>query len=47
MEEYKSVREKDVDPEDVSIEVKDSSFSWGFRVAEDQTGNKVRGGVLI
>ena len=47
MEEYRSVRERDVNYEDVSIEVKNSSFSWGFRVAEDQTENKVRGKVLI
>lgn len=47
MEEYTSKRERDVDPDDVMIEVKDSAFSWGFRVKEDQKGNKVRGKVLI
>lgn len=47
MEEYKTVREKDVDADSVIVEVKDSAFSWGFRVKEDQKGNTVRGKVLI
>lgn len=47
MEEYKSERETDVDFENVVVEVKNSAFSWGFRVKEDQKGNTVRGKVLI
>ena len=47
MEEYKAVREKDVHPDDVTVDVRDSSFSWGFRVKEDQKDNKVRGKILI
>lgn len=47
MEEYKTIREKDVNAEDVIVDVKDSAFSWGFRVKEDQKGNTVRGKTLI
>lgn len=47
MEEFKSERARDVAPEDVLVEVKDGAYSWGFRVKEDQQGNKVRGKVLI
>ena len=38
MEEYESSRDTDVKPEDVSIEVKNGGFSWGFRVKENQAG---------
>lgn len=46
MEEYESKRTKDVDANDVSIEIKDCSFSWGFRVKDDQKYN-ARGKVQI
>ena len=46
MEEFQTVRERDVKPEDVKIEIKDGSFSWGFRVKDNQDEAK-RGKVLI
>ncbi len=35
MEEYKRNRQTECDPKDVSIQVNNCSFSWGFRVKED------------
>lgn len=48
MEEYACERLRDVEPENVLLEVQDASFSWGFRVKEDQTDEKkARGSMLI
>ena len=46
MEECKIEKITNVAPQDVSIEMKDCAFSWGFRVAESQAG-ALRGKVLI
>lgn len=46
MEEYRRNRQTECDPKDVSIQVNNCSFSWGFRVKEDQKKAN-RGNVLI
>lgn len=46
MEENLVTRQTDVKPEDVCVEVENASYSWGFRVKDDQGGAQ-RGKVLI
>ena len=43
MEEHQSTRITDiVKPEDVHMNLVDASFSWGFRVSEDQVDKDVQ-----
>ena len=46
MEENQVTRDTKCSPEDVSITVKDGTFSWGFRIKETQAG-AARGKTLI
>ena len=50
MEEYERERVQRVLPDDTLVEIKDGSFSWGFRVKENQAEakkGKERGKVLV